>query len=125
MNENQNNELEELGSRLKYLEKQMDQLIHQLQELEIVKDGIKDIANSKIGNEILVPIGAGVFAKATLKDSDKVLMNVGSQIVVEKSSVDAEKLVADQIGELDQIKDKMQGELASLSNQIQLLQIQE
>jgi prefoldin alpha subunit len=116
-------ELNELGQRLNFLQQQLSQLTHQLEELQNVLVGIESVCGADVGEEILVPLGAGVFAKANLQDSSKILMNVGSQVVVEKTVKGAAELVAEQVEELKKIKEKMDRELASLSSQMQLMQL--
>jgi len=116
-------QINELGMRRNFLEEQLQQLDFQLQELFRVKEGIEEINDLKAGQEILVPLGAGVFTKAEVK-TGKLLMNVGSQIVIEKEGGDAGKLVTDQIAQLEQVKQQMVLEMTNIQQTMQMMQMQ-
>ncbi len=105
------------------MQQQLQLLEHQLQELDQVKDAISEMKKAENGQEILVPLGAGVFSKANVKDNEKVIMNVGSNVAVSKSLDEAKVLVEKQIEELKNIQEQMNQEFAGISQQMQFLQM--
>tara|TARA_Y100000310_G_C20529496_1_gene737708 strand:+ start:313 stop:681 length:369 start_codon:yes stop_codon:yes gene_type:complete len=119
-----NEQIQELGQRMKFLEQQLEQLQHQANELEQVRDSVEEMAKAGEGQELLIPLGAGVFTKAKVSDNKKVLMNVGSKVVVEKDLASAKVLVEGQMAELDKIKEQMTQEMTNIGQQLQMMQLQ-
>ncbi|MBL7051643.1 MAG: prefoldin subunit alpha [Nanoarchaeota archaeon] len=117
-----NEQLQELGMRMKFLEQQMMQLDQQLQELTSVRDSIEEISQGAEGQEMLIPLGAGVFVQGTLKDCKTVKMNVGAGAVVEKSFLDAKRLVEEQIESLENIREQMTKEGSNISQNMEVMQ---
>ena len=69
---------------------------------------------AKNGSEILIPIGGGTFAYADTKDVNKILTDVGSGIVVEKTPDEAIAVINKRIESLQINQDS----LTTLSQQI-------
>jgi prefoldin alpha subunit len=63
---------------------------------------------------MLVPIGSGVLVKAELKDGEAFLVNVGANIIVEKTAAEAHDAVMVQTGELDRAREMFMKELEKL-----------
>ena len=116
-------QMQEMKQNLQQMQQQLQLLEHQLLELDQVKDTIVEMKKSEKGQEILVPLGAGVFTKATVKDNEKIIMNVGSSVAVDKTLSEAEELVLKQIEELQKIQEQMNKEFAGVSQQMQFLQM--
>ncbi|MEM4245165.1 MAG: prefoldin subunit alpha [Candidatus Nanoarchaeia archaeon] len=95
-------ELQILNQQIRQLQQHIANLENQVMELEVLEDNLEEIKKVKEGGEILVSLGAGIFAKANLKDNKKVIMNVGANTMVKKEIDEAKKIVKDQI---DQVKD--------------------
>ena len=71
--------------------------------IELFNDTINDIANARRAVEeiaasegeikILVPLGSGVLAKAVIVDKERFLVNIGANVVVEKTFEAAQRLL--------------------------------
>lgn len=59
----------------------MDAALNDMSTSFMTLQNIKD----KKGAEVLVPVGAGVYLKATIEDSEKVIMGIGADVAVEKN----------------------------------------
>jgi len=46
---------------------------------------LKELKNVQKGNEMYVPMGAGIFVKAQTEETHNVVMNVGAGVCVEKT----------------------------------------
>ncbi len=64
--------------------------------------------------EALIPVGGGVLLRATPPQTDKVLLNIGANVVVERTREDAVKFIEARTGELEEDL----GAVASQRNQI-------
>ncbi len=64
-------------------------------------DTIKGLASS-IPEDVLVPVGAGVLLRGSPPSSDKVLVNVGANVVLEKSRDDAAAILEKRVEGFEQ-----------------------
>ena len=123
MNPNSLPEMQELQQSMQYIQQQLQLLLGQKAELEQLTDSLHELEKHPQQKDVLVPFGAGIFLKAEVKDSQTVILNVGANITVEKSIVDALSLVEKQYKELQTIEISMQEELAHIMQQLQFLQL--
>ena len=88
--------------------------------LENLKEGID------VGDEILIPIGGIVNIKATIKDTEKVLVAVTQDVIIEKDLDGAieflEKRIEQHNKEIQFIRTKLQNFEVNLQKTSQLLQ---
>lgn len=92
----------------KRLEQQLQMLVQQEASFDILRVHLKDIKTSKQESEFLASLGPGILVKARLTDNDKVLVNVGSGVVVEKSCDEAEKIIKKQISKLENARKEIE-----------------
>ena len=97
-------ELQLLSQQMQQIKQQLQMLDNQILELNYLKQSVNELKNVKKGIEILAPIGAGIFFKADLKDNENLIVNVGSNITVEKTTEQAVDLINEQIEEIQKIK---------------------
>jgi prefoldin alpha subunit len=104
-------ELQMLDQSLNQLNQKRQTLENQMNEFEALKESLKDIKNSKKDSPMHSPLGSGVFIKSEIKDTDNVLVNIGSNIVIERTIEDSTKLVEEQIKELDKMLKQLEKEM--------------
>ena len=117
-------EKQELMMKLGFFEQQIRQIQQQIQAIE---QGIVEMTSlnaeleelqGKTGEEILAPIGRGIYAKAKLL-SEELLVNVGSNNLVNKNIPDTRNLIESQIQKLEEIKVEMNNNLENLGKEIE------
>ena len=118
------NHSDEIKEIVEHIQQQLQMLEGQLGELETVKYALTEFDKAKKNDEVLVPIGAGIFIKTSVKEENKVVLNVGASTAVEKSVKDAVILVDKQIEELKKIEVSMNEELAQMSQQLQFMNLE-
>lgn len=74
----------------------VEKLQLQQQELNNSLEALTELQKIKVNTEILAPIANGVFLKAELKDNQKLVVNVGAEVTVEKTIPEVIKLLAEQ-----------------------------
>ncbi|MDH5806457.1 MAG: prefoldin subunit alpha [Candidatus Methanomethylicaceae archaeon] len=79
-------------------------------ELTMSKNSLNEIKILKGNAETLVPIGAGNYIRAYLKDVDTVIVNVGAGVAIEKKIDEAMADIEDKIK-------KIQTQISTLQNQ--------
>ncbi|MDP6599943.1 MAG: prefoldin subunit alpha [Candidatus Woesearchaeota archaeon] len=104
-------EFQVLEQQIKQLEKQNTMLNNQLMELMMTNQGLEDTKKIKEGTEILTPLSSGIYAKAQLKDSKNLIVNVGSSITVVKDVNSAKKMIEDQIEEIKKLQENLVDQL--------------
>lgn len=118
------NEQQELMMKLGFFEQQIRQIQQQIQaieqgiaEMNSLNSGLEEL-QGKTGEEILAPIGRGIYARAKLI-SEELLVNVGSSNLVNKNIPDTRKLIESQIQKLEEIKIEMNNNLENLGKEIE------
>ncbi len=85
-----NQQIQTLQLRLMEIEKTVD-------ELSILKMGLKNMEDVAEGDDMLVPLGASVYAQGKATKNRKVVVNIGAGVFVEKEIRDAVPMVDRQI----------------------------
>ena len=83
-----NEEVQKQLYQIEVYKQQINRLQEELSKIELLKleilKSIESMKGLKESKEILVPLGGGVFARAVVQDCEKVIVNVGADIFVEK-----------------------------------------
>jgi prefoldin alpha subunit len=95
-----------LKNHLATLNMQVDELIRIKEDLLSLKD-VKD-------EKTFVPLGAGIFLEAVLKQPKEVVLNVGANVLVKKDFDSASKILEKQVTELKNIQSQLESELNRL-----------
>lgn len=96
-------EMKMAEEQMKEMQKQAQLVEQQLMELMANAQSIEDFKKTKKGDEILVPISSGIFAKAELKDNNEFLVNIGADTVVKKDVDSTKKLMEKQVEEMREL----------------------
>lgn len=115
-------ELQMLTSQLKQAQQQIEMLTQQVSEMGKVHESLEEISKSEAGTEIMLPLGAGIFVKAKLDSADEVVMNVGSDVAVNKSLKEAIELVHGQTEEMGHIIEEMRANFQGGASNVQEMQ---
>jgi prefoldin alpha subunit len=107
-------ELQMMAQQHNQIQKQMQLIQQQIEELNSTKEALDEISKAGIGKEFLVPVSSGVFVKGQIKDTQKIIVNVGSNVAVDKTIPEAKSMVDEQLTEIEQFKREL------LSNKLRL-----
>ncbi len=110
-------ELQLLDEQMKQIQKQITMLDEQLVELNNIILALDDFNKTAIGSNILVPLSPGVFANAELKDNKKLLVNVGSNIVVKKNVNETKDLLKKRLDAIKKYRDLSLAEMQKMNLQ--------
>jgi prefoldin alpha subunit len=114
-------EFEMLRQQSDAIEKQIEEIEMKRNEMLIVKQSMSEL-KGQTGKEILVPIGSGVFLKGQLNDDKSILVEVGANVIAEKTINQADELIEQQLEEIEKLQNKMRGELIMCVEQLQRLE---
>ena len=115
-------EFQYMEQHLGQYQKQLEKIESQFQDVKAVEEGLGDFDKKAEGDEILVPISNGIFAKAKLTDDKSLLVNVGSNIVVQKSVDGTKELLDDQRKEIDKARIQLMTVIESVTEQMQMVE---
>ena len=108
-------QLEAYKAQTEIFQQQIDAVQASIAEVKILKSTLDDFAE-KDTIETLVPIGAGSFIKAEIKNEDKVIMSLGSGVAVSKSFEEAKATAAEQEKQLQDTLDKLFEDLQQITD---------
>ncbi len=98
-------EVELLKQQLKDLEVYLQSLDDRLQDLRLMVNALEEFSKVKTPANALIPLVSGVFVDGEIKNLEKVKVNVGAGVVVEKSLPEAIDLLNKQILDLTAHRD--------------------
>ncbi len=108
-------ELKTLEQHIKQLQSQLEMITDQLIELTVTSNSIGEFSRINSGKEVFVPLSSGIFAKAAIKDTSELLVNIGANIVVNKDIASAKKLIQNQAEEIKKVQSRMINELEKMA----------
>jgi prefoldin alpha subunit len=108
-------ELQMMQNQARQVQQQVQALESQAGEMDIVQQALDDFAQSKTGSPAIVTLTPGLFVKAKLEETDKVLLNVGGGAVVQKTIPEAKKVIAEQATELRKLQEELSTQLQKLA----------
>lgn len=115
-------ELEIYDKQLKQIQEQVEKFDTQMQELSSISESLGEIGKVQAGNEILVPVSTGIFAKAKVDRIDKFVVNVGASVAVERSVDETVTLIDEQMLEITKHRNHLAELFTDLSERAQMLQ---
>ena len=113
-----------LDQHIKQLQRQLEAVTQQLMELTATGISLDEFKKISAGKEIFVPLSSGIFAKASIKDTSDLLVNVGANIAVKKDIDSTKKLIQNQMEEIRKIQKQMVDELEKMMNHAAQLEMQ-
>jgi len=119
MNEENYAEAQVFEYQAKQLQQILETIDAQLVEINNIVNSLKELNKVKDGDEVLFPVANGMFVKG-LMTSDKTLrINVGNNVVVEKSIPDAILMMEQQIIDIKEYKSQVALQMDSLISKLE------
>jgi prefoldin alpha subunit len=115
-------ELKELDTEIKNVNAHVENIDEQLSELQSNKLILSKFIELKSGDELRVPLVSGVYFKAELKDTKKVMVNVGANVTVEKSPLEVIEILESQVNELTDYRGNLVIQMKQLIERIEKIQ---
>ncbi|HLC64684.1 MAG TPA: prefoldin subunit alpha [Candidatus Nanoarchaeia archaeon] len=109
-------EMKMMEQQIAHIQANVRVMEQQMVELVATIDSLDSFKELKVSSEILVPINNGIFTKALLKKEDVLLLNVGADVVVEKSVDGTKELLRRQFNELKEAQMELVNQLQQLVN---------
>jgi prefoldin alpha subunit len=114
--------------RLDLYRNQLSQMLQQLQLISAsradhqrARETLEGLDRTGPDPELLLPVGGDTFLRGSPRDSEHVLVGIGSGIVVEMERPKASQLLADRLVRLDQASQDLETQMRSLEERITVL----
>jgi len=113
------NELQLQQAKGEAIRQQMQQMQSSLMEIGAAIDTIENIGKAK--GDALVPIGAGIYISCPKPNPERVVMNAGANVLVQKKPDEAVKLLKERQKKITDAMDTMQKEMGAVVREIEAL----
>ncbi|MEA2004389.1 MAG: prefoldin subunit alpha [archaeon] len=108
-------EIEIIKQQLGQMDQQKAQINARMMDAQAAAQTIADMKDTDGAIDVLVPVGGGMFTKASVSDAKKLIVHVGADIAVEKSLPEAKAL-------MDEMKSGYEKMFSDIDKDIQNLQ---
>lgn len=113
---------QELKKRAEAIQQQLTMVKFSVDDCTKVLKTIEELVNVEEGTEMMFPIGSGSFVYANITSADKVVVDIGSGVSVERPLDDAKQIMEKRKAELEKAYENMNASLAQLSQQMQAIE---
>lgn len=113
--------LEAYRSQLNQLVQQQQLLLASRAEHVRARESLEGLERVTTGTELLVPLGADTFLRGTALPEEKVLVGIGSGVVVELERPKVSELLAQRLSRLDQAAQELDGQIRSVDERLQIV----
>lgn len=117
-------EFQALDQHIKQLQKQLEMITHQLMEISATSHSLDEFGKIQPGKEIFVPLSSGLFAKAEIKNTSELLVNVGANVAVKKDIASTKRLMQTQFDEMKKIQSRIIDDLEKMTSRAVQLETQ-
>ena len=118
--------LESYRANLEQIQQQKSFVELSLKEYVLAKSSLEAFENAEKGDEVMVPIGAGIMARMAVLDPNAFVVNAGSNISVEKDFKGAMETLESRMKDIenglksiDENIERIQGEYEKLAHYVQ------
>lgn len=114
-------QIEFMNQQIQSLQMRMLEVEKSVEELSVLKNGLTNMVNVKEGDEMLIPLGASVYAQGIASKNRKVLVNIGAGVFVEKEVKMAMPLVDKQMAEVLEQQKMIVENITAINNESERL----
>ena len=113
--------LEMYKANLEQLQQQKSFVELSLKEYMLAKSSLEAFEKAEKGDEVMVPIGAGIMAKMSIADPDSFVVNAGSNISVEKDFKGAMETLEKRMKDIEQGLESINENIARIEQEYEKL----
>ncbi|MEM3936257.1 MAG: prefoldin subunit alpha [Thermofilaceae archaeon] len=106
------------------MRKRIELLNASMNEVAAARRALEETQNLNEGDELLVPLGAGVFVRARLANKSSVVVTIGASIMIEKNVDEALRIIGSREQRIRDALQRSMAEYQALLNRLQELEQQ-
>jgi len=122
-------EIRRLLAAYQQYQAQAEALMRQISLTQLTAEGldralhaVEALEKAEVGQEIMVPIGSGSFIHGKLASKEKVVLNVGAGVSIEKTAAEAREILLVRKAEVLEGSRKLNEVLAKIDQEMQRIQ---
>lgn len=115
-------ELRMAAAQIKQMEQQLEAVEEKKQELATAIGNLQELKKTAQRPKMLAPVADGIFAEATLESGNELIVNVGSDICVRKTTEEAVQMLQAKLHELAGFQENVLEELSQLTGHANTLE---
>lgn len=108
-------EIQQIEQQLKQLREHQSVLGGQFTELQKLREGLDEVGNVKEGSASYMPLGSGIFIEGEIKNTKRIIMNVGADVAVIKSLDKAKQTLDTQLAEVQKILERLDEDMGKMT----------
>lgn len=109
--------LNEYGQQAEIFSRQLEVIEQKRIESLAAIETMKNLAADR-GSPALLPLGGGTMVRVSIPDPEKVLVNIGSDVVVQRTSGEAVTFLQERIAEMEAMEKKVAATIDQLRTQM-------
>ncbi|MDI6718464.1 MAG: prefoldin subunit alpha [Methanomicrobiales archaeon] len=109
--------LNEYGQQMEIMGRQLEAIEQRRLESAAAIEALQSLKEQG-GGVVLLPLGGGVTLRVRVEQPDKVLVNIGADVVVEKTNDDARVFLQDRATELEALAKRVASSMDQIRNQM-------
>ena len=107
-----------LNQNMESLKQQQQMVQHQMLETKSTMTSIDDLFNTKEGTDVFIPVGSGCFGKGTVVDKNKILVNIGSGLFMNKKTGDSKTLLEKRMKDIEKASEELNLHIERVTKQL-------
>jgi prefoldin alpha subunit len=111
-----NEENQMLNYQMSQIQQVLENLNNQINDVAITRDALMSLRNLKGDEEVLFPIANGIFAQGRLSSNTVLKMNVGNNVVVDKTVDEAIEIISNQYVEMEKYREELESQIRLISS---------
>ncbi len=115
-------EFQAISQHLNQMQQQLMLMHQQIVELTNLSNSLEDLEKVKTPAKTYSQLGSGIYVEGELKNSKKVLVNVGSDVIVPKTVSESKDMINKQLNDLKSLAEKLEFDMSQLIAHSQNLQ---
>ncbi len=111
---------QQIQEQLKQFRAFFEELSNKGTEITGIIEALDEIKDTKKGKKLLVPIASGIFLSTELIDPNQVIVNVGSEVCVNRSVDDTKSMLQKRLADVE----KQAGEVETIITQLTTVEME-
>jgi prefoldin alpha subunit len=109
--------LNEYGQQAEIFSRQLEMIEQKRIESLAAIETMKNLVGDR-DSPVLLPIGGGTMVRAKVSDPERVLVNIGSDVIIQRTNGEAITFLQEKIAEMEAMEKKVAATIEQLRNQM-------
>jgi len=107
-----------LNQRLEQIKQHASIVQQKMIEFDITQQALGDLKNAKAESEMLIPLGSGIYSCGKSGPQEKFLVDIGAGVMAKKTAADADKILEKRKKEIEDAVQALQMEANAITEKL-------